>query len=84
MTSLIEKNTHRCKVVDNTLSDLVVCRQKKSRSSELKFHTSQIHIHSRYNDSKVVVSQPLQQQQDGHHGSNLKNLFRSGMPVAGC
>ena len=84
MTSLIEKNTHRCKVVDYTVSDLVVCRQKKSHSSELKFHTSQIHIHSRYNDSKVVVSQPLQQQQDEHHGSNLKNLFRSGMPVAGC
>ena len=84
MTSLIEKNTHRCKVVDYTVSDLVVCRQKKSRSSELKFYTSQIHIHSRHNDSKVLVAQPLQQQQDGHHGSNLKILFRSGVPVAGC
>ena len=84
MTSLIEKNTHRCKVVDYTVSDLVVCKQKTSRSSELKFHKSQIYIHWRYDDSKVFVAQPLQQQQDGHHGSNLENLFHSGVPVVGC
>ena len=77
-------NTHLCKVVENTVSNLVVCKQKTSHSSELKFYKSQNDIHCLYSDSKVVVSQPLQQQQDGHHGSNLEKLFRSGMPVAGC
>ena len=84
MTSLTKKNTHLYKVVDNIVSNPVVCKQKTSHSSELKFYQSQNNIHRRYSDSKVVVSQPLHQQQDGHHGSNLEKLFRSGMPVAGC
>ena len=77
-------NTHLCKVVDNNVSNLVVCKQKTSHSSELKYYKSHNDIHCRLSDSKFFVSQPLQQQQDGHHGSSLEHLFRSGMPVAGC
>ena len=53
-------HTHLCKVVDNTVSNLVVCKQKTSHSFELKFYKNQNDIHRRYDDSKVVVSQPLQ------------------------
>ena len=60
MTSLIKKNTHLCKVVDNTVSNLVVCKQKTSHSFELKFYKSQNNIPFFYSDSKVVVSQSLQ------------------------
>ena len=47
MTSLIKKNTHLCKVVDNNVSNLVVCKQKTSHSSELKYYKSHNDIHCR-------------------------------------